>query len=180
MPNKLLRQALSGPPARMWREHDLKDRYDVVISEYSMVAQYLFRNPDLAGMKRVMSVHECYFLARRKAWKVQGLSRAGLSALFNLKGLKKFEFDMYADADKVLVLTPEGRDELLDIRPDLDVAVVPHGVDVDHFCVSGECARETAVMFLGNYPHDPNRDACLLYTSPSPRDRTRSRMPSSA
>ena len=26
----------------------------------------------------------------------------------------------------------------------------------------------------------PLRDACLLYTSPSPRDRTRSRMPSSA
>ena len=25
-----------------------------------------------------------------------------------------------------------------------------------------------------------NTDACLLYTSPSPRDRTRSRMPSSA
>ena len=25
-----------------------------------------------------------------------------------------------------------------------------------------------------------NSDACLLYTSPSPRDRTRSRMPSSA
>ena len=28
------------------------------------------------------------------------------------------------------------------------------------------------------YPEDPN--TCLLYTSPSPRDRTRSRMPSSA
>ena len=26
----------------------------------------------------------------------------------------------------------------------------------------------------------PNGDCCLLYTSPSPRDRTRSRMPSSA
>ena len=31
MPNKLLRQALSGHPARMWRDHDLKDSYDVVI-----------------------------------------------------------------------------------------------------------------------------------------------------
>ncbi len=32
MPNKLLKQALSGQnPARMWRDHDLKDRYDVVI-----------------------------------------------------------------------------------------------------------------------------------------------------
>ena len=27
---------------------------------------------------------------------------------------------------------------------------------------------------------DPTREGCLLYTSPSPRDRTRSRMPSSA
>ena len=27
---------------------------------------------------------------------------------------------------------------------------------------------------------DPDAKACLLYTSPSPRDRTRSRMPSSA
>ena len=29
-------------------------------------------------------------------------------------------------------------------------------------------------------PTSPNRKGCLLYTSPSPRDRTRSRMPSSA
>ena len=29
-------------------------------------------------------------------------------------------------------------------------------------------------------PQYSNTDACLLYTSPSPRDRTRSRMPSSA
>ncbi|RJP34508.1 MAG: glycosyltransferase [Actinobacteria bacterium] len=140
-----------------------RNRYDVVISEYSMVAQYLYRNPDLEGIKRVMSVHECYYLARRKAWRVQGLSREGLSALVNLKGLKRYEFDMYADADRVLVLTPEGKEELLGIRADLDIAVVPHGVDVDHFCVSGECVKEQAVMFLGNYPHDPNRDAVLYF-----------------
>jgi len=140
-----------------------KNPYDVVVSEYSMVAQYLYRNPDLEGMKRVMSVHECYYLARRKAFKVQGLSREGLSALFNLKGLKKFEFGMYADADRVLTLTPEGRDELLAIRPDLKISVVPHGVDVDYFRPSGKEAKEEAVMFLGNYPHDPNRDAVIYF-----------------
>jgi glycosyltransferase involved in cell wall biosynthesis len=145
------------------REMVERNHYDVVISEYSMVAQYLYRNPDLAGIKRVLSVHECYYLARRKAWKVQGFSRAGLAALFNLKGLKKFEFDMYADADKVLVLTPEGKSELQGVRPDLDISVVPHGVDVDHFRDSGESVREKAVMFLGNYPHDPNRDAVIYF-----------------
>ena len=33
---------------------------------------------------------------------------------------------------------------------------------------------------VGNYGESYKRNICLLYTSPSPRDRTRSRMPSSA
>ena len=140
-------------------------RYDVVISEYSMVAQYLYRNPDLSGIKRVMSVHECYWLSRRKTFRVNGLSRAGLLALYNLKGLKRFEFDMYADADKLLTLTPEGRDELLAIRPGLEIAVVPHGVDVDSFRPAEKEGGTPVVMFLGNYPHDPNRDAAVFFGS---------------
>lgn len=140
--------------------------YDVVISEYSMAAQYLYRNPDLERrpeIKRVMSVHECYYLARRKALQVQRFSREGLSALFYLKGLKRFEFDMYRSADKLLVLTPEGRDELAQIAPDLDIEVVPHGVDLEKFQVPEARSGEPVVMFLGNYPHDPNRDAVVYF-----------------
>src|SRR5664280_3549208 len=37
-----------------------------------------------------------------------------------------------------------------------------------------------AELRLGGVRHADHIDACLLYTSPSPRDRTRSRMPSSA
>jgi polysaccharide biosynthesis protein PslH len=139
-------------------------RYDVAISEYSMVAQYLYQNPDLTGIKRVMSVHECYYLARRKVLSVQGFSRSGLQALMQLKGLKRFEFDMYADADKVLTLTPEGRDELLAVRKGLDISVVPHGVDIEGFKPAAEkAAHPPTVMFLGNFPHDPNRDAMVFF-----------------
>lgn len=139
-------------------------KYDVAISEYSMVAQYLYRNTDLGSMKRVMSVHECYYLARRKVFDVQRFNSEGLRALLQLKGLKRFEFDMYADADRVLTLTGEGRDELLAIRPDLDISVVPHGVDIDEFapCASRE-EHPPTVMFLGNFPHDPNRDAMVFF-----------------
>ena len=138
--------------------------YDVAISEYSMVAQYLYGNQDLEGVKRVMSVHECYYLARRKVLEVQGASREGLAALLQLKGLKKFEFDMYAGADKVLTLTPEGRRELLAVRRDLDIAVVPHGVDIDGFTPPGSKPEHPpTVMFLGNFPHDPNRDAMVFF-----------------
>ena len=34
--------------------------------------------------------------------------------------------------------------------------------------------------WVGFYFANPEAQTCLLYTSPSPRDRTRSRMPSSA
>ena len=39
--------------------------------------------------------------------------------------------------------------------------------------VAGYCNEETVSIWV-------NTSVCLLYTSPSPRDRTRSRMPSSA
>ena len=42
---------------------------------------------------------------------------------------------------------------------------------IDGFCCGGEDSDPHAVFGI---------EACLLYTSPSPRDRTRSRMPSSA
>ena len=51
---------------------------------------------------------------------------------------------------------------------------------------SGHGAREKAAPeFYTHFPDGYNEtlvcyDSCLLYTSPSPRDRTRSRMPSSA
>ena len=43
----------------------------------------------------------------------------------------------------------------------------------------GATARQDRAGRQGGFAHARNHD-CLLYTSPSPRDRTRSRMPSSA
>ena len=42
--------------------------------------------------------------------------------------------------------------------------------------ISDEAFKEQIIYLVGT----PQSNACLLYTSPSPRDRTRSRMPSSA
>ena len=47
------------------------------------------------------------------------------------------------------------------------------GVGLNYVLHAREAGKE-----LPNNPNTPN--TCLLYTSPSPRDRTRSRMPSSA
>ena len=46
--------------------------------------------------------------------------------------------------------------------------------------ISGQTAMDRHMNLVGGNDYHAQATACLLYTSPSPRDRTRSRMPSSA
>ena len=71
----------------------------------------------------------------------------------------------------------------------LDAAGFVTGTDVAMDALDTQnVAEDMAAIFDGNSPISPSGEvqpielliSCLLYTSPSPRDRTRSRMPSSA
>jgi len=140
-----------------------KDCYDFVIGEYSVMGQFIHKNPLLPPIRRIVSVHECYYLARLKDFRFHRWGRKKIRELINLKGLKRYEFEMYAQVDKVLTLTPQGKDELLAICPDLDIGIVPHGVDVDHFAYSDPHDGEQNIVFVGNYLHYPNVDAVLYF-----------------
>ena len=48
------------------------------------------------------------------------------------------------------------------------------------WCFIGHTNLNNALKKFSNIKFDIRHIPCLLYTSPSPRDRTRSRMPSSA
>ena len=140
------------------------ENYDVVISEFTMMAQYLYKNKFFPKTtKKVMSVHECYTVARLKIMKKKPFSWEGLKAFLYYLRLRPYEFKMYADADLVLTLTPEGKEELLHYNPDLPVKVVPHGVDVDYFNPYARNPEKNAIMFLGNFGHMPNVDAVIYF-----------------
>ena len=142
-----------------------RGNYDVALAEYTVMGQYLHRNEGInPNTKRVMSCHECYTIARKKVRDFYGrFSRPGFAAMLDLRMLESYEFQMYRQADKVLTLTPEERDCLLQYDPKLNIAVVPHGVDTENFVPGSNAAQEPAVGFLGNYPHDPNRDAVMYF-----------------
>ena len=71
-----------------------------------------------------------------------------------------------ADADFVA-------DDLVNFESDFDPAVAPSPVEA-------YLAESEASLLDAHVSESPLHFTCLLYTSPSPRDRTRSRMPSSA
>ena len=72
-----------------------------------------------------------------------------------------------------------------------DLSAYALKVPAEHYVSDDQLALEVDALFkqrpvlVALTPHIPNEGDylthdCLLYTSPSPRDRTRSRMPSSA
>ena len=61
--------------------------------------------------------------------------------------------------------------------------LVSRSVHADNLQTTADTCRHFGVLYgegLGSSPWVCDPMGCLLYTSPSPRDRTRSRMPSSA
>jgi len=63
-------------------------------------------------------------------------------------------------------------------QPELVTKVASPPYDVLNSKEARQLVKDNPYSFL--YVNKAEIDFCLLYTSPSPRDRTRSRMPSSA
>ena len=66
-----------------------------------------------------------------------------------------------------------------DVYPIGADSIMPFEQHRDIFYLSGADQEETILVLFPDATNPKHKD-CLLYTSPSPRDRTRSRMPSSA
>ena len=81
---------------------------------------------------------------------------------------------------EVLLFLVNGSYSLVSFVVALSIIVFIH--EFGHYIVGRWCGIHAEVFSIGFGPVLLSRKDkfCLLYTSPSPRDRTRSRMPSSA
>lgn len=136
-----------------------RSHYDVAIAEFTIMGQYLYRNPWLSAVRRVISCHSCLSAAARKAIQMQPYSVDALVRRLDGDRLNRYEFELYRSADLVLTLTAEERMELLRHDPDLRVGVVPYGVDVEFFKPHPNRVAEEAIVYTGYFAQEPNRDA---------------------
>ncbi len=140
-----------------------KYHYHVVIAEFSAMGQYLYQNPWLPAVRRIISCHECCTTAYLKAIHFHGWTFQGLMKRIMFNHVKRYEFNMYRNVDHILVLTSEERYGLLKHSPDLRISVVPHGVDINYYSPAESLPREESIVFVGYYPNESNRDAVLWF-----------------
>lgn len=149
----------------MRRVGDLVERngYDVVIAEFSAMGQYLHGNPYLPAVRKIISCHYSVATSYRKVADLLRYSVRGLRSRISLKGLQRFEVDMYRHADRILVLTAQERYGLLNYDPALRISVIPAGVDTTLFTPDPVVSGNDIVLFTGNYSNLANVDAALWF-----------------
>lgn len=142
-----------------------RNRYDVVVAEFSEMGQYLHSNPYLPAVRKIISCHYSIAASYRKNVSVLKFTRRGLRSRINLDRLANYEIALFRSMDRVLVLTAQERFGLLNQAPDLRIHVVPGGVDIQHFGPHSDEARENSLLFIGDYGQLPNRDAIFWFAT---------------
>lgn len=174
---RALRDYPSPTPAIFWKNYsrammrtvgDMVEhgKYDVVVAEFSEMGQYLYRNPYLSAVRKVVSCHRCLTTAFSKYALTPGLSiDLRLKSASQLRKLEAYEFEMYSAMDHILTLTPEDRFALLNHAPELPVSVIPPGIDFDYLDreASPDPSTPPIVMMCGYFADKSNTDAAFWF-----------------
>lgn len=132
--------------------------YDAVVAEFSEMGQYLHKNPYLPAVHKFISCHRCVTASYEKYKELGEVNwRLFLKSLPQVRGLEKYEFEMYRSADRTLVLTPQDRFTMQYYAPDLSISVTSAGVDIDYLQELKPVPKEPIVLMTG-YMKDPAND----------------------
>jgi polysaccharide biosynthesis protein PslH len=117
-----------------------------IITPYESFSLYLRRAVEDVGRKRETN---------------EGKLTAMINARVQLSIARRYEAWMFEPYRRVTVVSKRDRDELRALNPNLDIDVIPNGVDLDYFQAKATPRDVATLLFTGNYEYAPNVDAAL-------------------
>lgn len=164
-------------PAIFWKNHSsammqlvgtVVQQYqcDLVVAEFSEMGQYLYRNPHLSAVHKIVSCHRCLSDTFEKYISTKGVPLSiRLKSAVQLKRLQTYEFEMYNAMDHILTLTSEDRFTLLNAAPQLPISVVAPGIDITTLNQTSKINKSTnpRLLMCGYFTDKSNRDAALWF-----------------
>ncbi|GAB5492821.1 MAG: glycosyltransferase [Phototrophicaceae bacterium] len=151
--------ASSAWQPNLWQTIQTKisqNKYDIV-HLFGGVHVYEFAHL-LKNIPTVITPYESYSLYLKR--ELQQKKQLGL--WLNRQITRQFERWMYSPYDSTVVLSDEDKQELLGINPQLNLSVIPNGIDLEDFQLQDREREEATLLFVGNFDYPPNHDAALL------------------
>jgi len=133
--------------------------YKLIQLEYSQMACYAYK---VFGIPTLLTKHEVDFAAcARRARLARGIKR--LRWFYNYLQVLDREIALLRRVNGAICMTDPDRRELLKFNSSVPIHVINTGVDLEYFKPSDLPQRESRLIFVGAFQHEPNVDAMLYF-----------------
>lgn len=112
----------------------------------------------LQNIPTIITPYESYSLYLKREFQ----QKKSIALWVNRQITRQFESWMFTPYDCTVVLSAEDKQELLDINPQLNITVIPNGIDLKDFQVQHQIRTDATLLFVGNFEYPPNHDAALI------------------
>lgn len=155
---------------RLVQELAQTEAYDIVQVEGIEMAQYGLQTVRASREGRpalIFDDHNCeYLLQQRNAFTDLRQPRRWVAAAYSLiqwLKLRRYEAHICRAATATVAVSPADREALQRIVPDVPVAVVPNGIDLEAYRPAPAQSTSPNLVFTGKMDYRPNIDAALWF-----------------
>jgi glycosyltransferase involved in cell wall biosynthesis len=140
-----------------------EEDYDIIIIEHSVNAGLLSSLHPQHGGKTVLSMHNIGFMQYYRMYQYESRLFRKLKLLLSWIPMRGWEPKIAARFDKTVSVSESDKNLLLSRNPNLDIAVVPNGVDTRIYCPFPLKGREKNIIIVGTMDYEPNVDGVLHF-----------------
>jgi polysaccharide biosynthesis protein PslH len=137
-------------------------KYDVITCEHSVNEIYIrpeFRN----SVNTVIDVHSSVYVWIRDHLEMGAAQNALRDRLYLSLVLKRYEQRYCSKFSQIVVTTADDRQEFLKLRPDIEIKVIPNGVDLELFPNRSQDPGGHSLIFVGAMDASHNIDAARFF-----------------
>jgi sugar transferase (PEP-CTERM/EpsH1 system associated) len=136
------------------------DRFDVVHVEHFRAAHLRAAIP--SQLPTVFDSVDCISLLLKRTLRASHSPRRRAIARLEYGPTRRFEARIIRAFDRVAVTAADDRRALLRLAPEIDVSVIPNGVDVEYFSPTPQERDPTTLVFSGKMSYHANATAALF------------------
>jgi glycosyltransferase involved in cell wall biosynthesis len=137
---------------------------DIVDIERLCVAPYIQAIASTSQCAKVLGLHDVPYVQYRRMMSVERDWRAKRRLFFMDLMFSKQATLKYARCfDKCVVVSESDRSTLKQAGPDLDIAVVPNGVDTQTYFLLPNPPAAPTLLFVGSMNYPPNVDGAIFF-----------------
>jgi glycosyltransferase involved in cell wall biosynthesis len=138
-----------------------RERFDVLQVEETLLAGYVTSLPRSAATKRVITFHNIHFEQEARIAALEPDRGLQVWRRANARMMRRYEPAIAACFHRRITVSQRDKDLLLAANPDLDIDVLPNGVDTTALAMLAPPATRRSIVFVGTLNYRPCIDAVL-------------------